>query len=214
MLKLLFLLIFPILTVSSGIAQERKMQLWNYNSVSVQVWNKTSIEIVEKIHYSTEDANVNVKFGDVWLKHNPGKWFKYGAGFRMSYVRTVSGWSEERRPMLLGEFVQNYHNIKFDFSNRFEYRWFEQAQNMFRYRQKLDIDFPSVTPLKIKFFTSEEAFIKANSENLHLARFYAGINALNREHFHLKIYYSLEKSKTPEQWNTSDIMGVNMNLML
>lgn len=205
-----FIFIF-IITYSQ---EERKTQLWNYNSVSVQVGDKTSIEVVDKIHYSTEESNINLKFGDLWLKHKINNWFEYGGGIRVVRAKNKLGWVKENRPMVIATFYKQYKKIDFTFSSRFAYRFIENEDNFFSHRQKFDIDFPAVSRLKLRFFTAEESFLNMNDGSTNLARFYAGINTVKREHFQIKVYYSLEKNKDLHAWNTVDILGVNMNIWL
>ena len=190
------------------------MQLWNYNKVSISISGRTFFEVAEKIHYTPRTNTIDLKFGDIWLSHECNNWFGYAGGFRLSYSRKIYGWQEERRPMVLAEVSPNIKNFNFNFSGRFEYRWFEEEQNHFRFRQKLDVDFPPVTKWNLNLFAAEESFLKFNSEKIHLARVYAGINTLNKAHFKMKIYYSLEKSKSLHLWNTADIIGMNMNINL
>ncbi|QGY46925.1 DUF2490 domain-containing protein [Maribellus comscasis] len=212
--KYFFVFIAVFLSVSSFSQEERKTQLWNYNKVSVYLSPKTSLEVVEKIHYTTQTNSVDVKFGDLWLTRKCNNWFEYAGGFRMNYVRKNNSWLEERRTMLLTELSKDIKKFDFSLSGRFEYRWFKEANEHFRFRQKLNINFPPVSKWGLNFFTSEESFIKMNSEKTHLARVYAGINTINKGHFEMKIYYSLEKIKSFDYWNTTDIIGMNMNIRL
>lgn len=214
MKKHLTVFIALFFSVYSFSQEDRKIQLWNYNKVSVPVGDKTSFEVVEKVHYTPRTSSIDLKFGDVWMSHECNDWFEYAGGFRLSHVRKNNQWLEERRPMFLSEVSKNLNNFDFSLSGRFEYRWFKEASDHFRFRQKINIDFPPILKSGLSFYTSEEAFIKLNREKTHLARIYAGLNTLNKKHFDLKIYYSLEKMKSFNYWNTTDIIGMNMNIRL
>jgi hypothetical protein len=212
--KRFLVLIGVLISISSFSQKERKTQLWDYNKISVPLGEKTSFGVVEKIHFTPKTSSVDLKFGDLWMTHQCNNWFEYAGGFRLSYARKNGEWLEERRPMLLTEVSKDIKNFDFSLSGRFEYRWFKEAGNHFRFRQKLNIDFPPILKNGLSFFTSEEAFIKMNSEKTHLARVYAGINTFDKKHFEMKIYYSLEKMKSFNTWDTTDIIGMNMSISL
>ncbi|MBN1985253.1 MAG: DUF2490 domain-containing protein [Prolixibacteraceae bacterium] len=212
--KYFFIMMGIILSFSSFSQEERRVQLWNYNKISVPLGEKTALEMAEKIHYTPKTSSVDVKFGDVWMTHQCNDWLGCAGGFRLGYAKNNNEWLEERRTMFLTELSKEIKNFELGLSGRFEYRWFKTADEHFRFRQKLNIDFPPLANWGLRFFTTEESFIKMNREKTHLARVYAGINVINIKHFEIKMYYSLEKYKLLNQWNTSDIVGINMDISL
>lgn len=200
--------------VSASFAQnERRFQVWNKNEVIIQPWKNISIDIAEKIHYSPEQNAADVKYAELFISHEPMKWFEYGAGFRASKGNLYPGWIQENRLMLLANFSKSYNQFVFKFSNRIEYRVFDNGLSHFRYRQDFKIDFPALTTWGMQFYTSEEAFFKLNGIGLHLARFYGGLSVIQIKHFNLKMYYALEKYKLIETWNTTDIVGLNLSFI-
>jgi hypothetical protein len=58
----------------------------------------------------------------------------------------------------------------------------------------------------MRFYTSEESFIKMNETGFHLIRFYEGLSVLQREHFKLKLYYAFEKYKSTENWGVQILL--------
>jgi len=211
MARLLVWILFflPFLTVS---AQERAFQLWNQNAIAVNISEKTALGVSEKIHYTPKNNSIDLKFADITLDHKITDWFELGTGGRLLWIRKEFGWLEEKRPMLYGDISFGMGNFDWDFSNRIEYRFLNKAEDHFRHRQKTELNFPEIKKLNgIRFFTSIESFFKFHPDKLHLARFYTGLNALQRKHFSLKLYYVLEKNKRTNQWDTIDILGFNMN---
>ncbi|HKJ79070.1 MAG TPA: DUF2490 domain-containing protein, partial [Prolixibacteraceae bacterium] len=121
------------------------------------------------------------------------------------------GWLTENRAMLVGNLFHDSDQIEWSFSNRFEYRIFDQETNHFRHKQKFTVQFPVLTPGNFRFFVAEETFEKFTSDNLHIARIYAGFQAFELEHLQMKLYYILEKYKAAKTWNTRDILGLNLS---
>ena len=209
---ILLILSFTFLVVKAQ--QERKFLIWNYNSISAGLTNKTSISASEKIHYTPSETGLDLKFGDLWIKHKICNWFEYSGGFRVLYSRNDDGWTEERRPMVMGTFSKKIKNFDVSLSHRMEYRIYEMLEDHFRYRQKVDIESPSLTPFGMQIFTAEETFTKFDNDRTHLARFYAGIQTIAKDHFSMKVYYVLEKNKKDSIWNTADVLGMNLSFRL
>jgi hypothetical protein len=204
---ILFLLSFFIAS-----SQERLFQLWNQNALDVKILNNTTLGVSEKIHYTPKTNNIDLKYADITLEHKLTGWFEIGGGGRLLWIRKEYGWLEEKRPMLYGNLSVCTGNFEWLFSNRIEYRFLNKADDHFRHRQKLDLNFPEIRKAgNLQFYTSIETFYKFHPDKLHLARFYAGLKAIQKEHFGLKLYYVLEKNKTNSLWSTADILGVNMN---
>jgi len=193
---------------------ERKFQVWNYNNVSVDISDKSSISSSEKIQYTPFENGLDSKFVDLWFKHETSNWFEYAGGFRVLYSKGENGWIVEQRPMIMGTFSKELKRFAIRFSNRLEYRKYEFFKNHFRYKQRLDFLSPILTSFGMQFFASEETFTKLNSERTHLARLYAGVSTINKEHFAMKLYYVFEKNKKSSVWNTTDILGMNMSFRL
>jgi hypothetical protein len=209
---ILLILSFSFFAVNAQ--QERKFLIWNYNSISVDITNKTSILASEKVHYTPFESGLDLKFGDLWVKHKTCNWFEYSGGFRVLYSRNDIGWIEERRPMVMGTFSKKIRNFGVSFSQRLEYRFYELIEDHFRYRQKIDIESPSLTSFGLQFFAAEETYTKFNNDRTHLARLYAGIQTIDKEHFAMKVYYVLEKNKKDFIWNTADVLSMNLSFSL
>lgn len=213
MKHIIFIVIYCNFVLTSWAGSERRLQIWNKSEVIIQPWKNISIDGALKVHYSPEKSAADVKYGELFLSHNPVKWFEYGAGFRVAKTNLYPGWLQENRTMLLANFRENYRDFSFKYSNRFEYRSFEYNLHHFRYKQDFKIEFPSLTNWGMRFYLDEETFYKLNGIGFHLARFYGGLSVVQKEHFNCKIYYALEKSKLIENWLTTDIIGLNLSLL-
>ncbi len=192
---------------------ERRFQIWNKNDVIINVWEKFDISFSEKTHYSTNNNNLDLIFGDLFLFHKPLNWLDYGAGYRIAYANILKNSVQENRAMVIVNFKKNYNKFNFKFSNRFEHRAFKVDFDHFRFKQQFTVMFPPLTPWGMQFYTSEETFTKLNGDGTHLARFYGGISGFQNDNFQLKLYYAMEKYKFIENWNTTDILGLNLSFM-
>ena len=209
----LYVIVVLIFTGINSFAQDdRSFELWNKNQVEIEPWNKISITVSEKIHYSPKRTTLDLKYGEILVGHQVLNWMEYGIGFRLSYTNLQVGeWLPENRPMLFVNMGKDIGKFEFDFYNRFEYRTYKELNNYFRYRQSLRMKFPAITDWGLQFYVQNESFIKLNGEGIHLARFYAGFTAFEKEHLELKIYYALQKQEVQNHWLTADILGLNLS---
>jgi len=214
MKKILYTIAFLSLVLNSFAQTERRFQIWNKNEATIQLGQKTSIEIANKIHYSPERNSADLKFAELSFFRELKEWFNYGAGIRISKINTYPGWLQESRPMIYADFIKSYQKFNFIYFNRFEYRIFENGSEYFRYRQSFLIEFPKLVNWGIQFYTSEESFFNFQTSKIHLFRLYGGLLVVKTDHFELKTYYSLEKFKPAELWQTTDIAGLNMSFVL
>lgn len=198
-----------------GTAQERVMEIWNKNELSVKPVEKLQLKVNEKIHYSATRGNIQLKYAEVMLGHHLLKWMEYGGAYRITSSWIISDvWETENRAMVFVDFSEPIHKFKLSFANRFEYRSFKHLENHFRYRQSLKLDFPSLSPWGMRFYVSEESFYKFNNDGTHLARLYAGLTVLEKQHFNFSTYYALQKAKLADKWFTGDVLGLNFNFSI
>ncbi len=196
-------------------AQERELVLWNKNEVSVSPWEKVSLEVAEKIHYSTERNSADLKYAEIFFEYEVKNWLELSLGFRNSKLNLQNGdWLNENRPMVVLNLSKEINKFELSFSNRLEYKCFKYITDYFRYRQALTFDFPTLTDWGMQFYVAEESFIKMNGGGTHLARLYTGLKAIDQKHFDMKLYYSLQKTKVLSQWLTADIVGINLSFCI
>lgn len=209
-----FLTIFLIFFFLNVDGQERIFQIWNQNNFDVYLSPGTSIGISEKIHYRPKNNSIDVKFADITLDHKFSNWLKIGGGGRLVWISREYGWLREKRPMFYADFSSGLGKFEIDFSNRIEYRFLDRAEDHWRLKQKLNLDFPRIPQTALQFYTAFESFYKFNSGRFHILRGYAGLNTIQKEHFDLKIYYVFEKNRNAVNWTSIDILGINMSVRL
>ncbi|MCY1722246.1 DUF2490 domain-containing protein [Prolixibacteraceae bacterium Z1-6] len=193
-------------------AQERELTLWSKNEVSVSPWEEVSLSVAQKIHYTPERNSVDLKYSEVFIAHELKHWVEYSFGFRHSKLNIKNGnWLDENRPMFNINLIKNIEKFQFSFSNRLEYRLFKESNDYFRHRQSLKFNFPNITEWGMQFYVSEESFLKLNGAGTHLARVYTGLKAVDKAHFDINLYYSLQKAKFLNEWLTSDVVGLNLS---
>jgi hypothetical protein len=207
--------LFFIFSLFQLAAQESKdLQLWNTNAVAVHLVKGVNLEVAEKIHYSTVNRSLNLKHGELWLKHELTGWFEYGAGFRLISRKQDIFWKEEQRLMVLMNISNALGKIGMSLSNRLEHRWIEDSGNHFRYREMLSIISPPIPFLNTSVYVSEEAFYRMDLNQFHLLRFYGGIETLMWKQSELKFFYAIENNRQKDYWKQGNVLGMNLKFKL
>lgn len=210
----LLTIIFLIMVFGAG-AQEREMEIWNLNQVSVKPVENISLKVSEKMHYSTLNSEMPLKYAELKVGYSPKQWMQYGAAYRLTSLLTAENVKEnENRAMLFFDIEEPIDKFTITFSNRIEYRDFNHLPDHFRHRQSFKVDLPSLTSWGMRFYVSEESFFKFNEDKTHLARVYAGITVLDKKHLNISTYYAFQKTKLQQIWYSSDVVGLNLNFMI
>ena len=183
--------------------------------MNIGLSSRLTLKIAEKIHFIPEYEKFEVLFGEVFISDHPVNWMEYGAGFRVTKLQPVKDtWTTENRLMLFADFSKTIEAFKLTFGNRFEYRNFRDLSDHFRYKQTFTCQFPKIAEWGMQFYVSEESFLRLDTGNLHLARFFGGLHALKTEHFQLSLYYGLQKAILRDDWYSSDIAGLNLQFTI
>nr|WP_319570367.1 hypothetical protein [uncultured Draconibacterium sp.] len=116
------MILFSLLSINC-LSQNRQFELWNKNQISIEPWEKISIDVSEKLHFSPQRLTITLRYADIFFGYQAFSWLEYGAGFRISSVKREAGdWLQENRPMVFANFGKDLGHYEFDFYNRFEYR--------------------------------------------------------------------------------------------
>ncbi len=212
----MFRLIYIILLLSAlQAAGQRHFEVWNKNQVDFDVSKKTRIKVAEKVYYVAQISSLRLMYTEVFVNRRIDNWLELGTGYRVTWYRnTANNWDAENRPMLSADLKHSIRNFKLTFYNRFEYRIFETPINHFRYRQAFKFQFPKLADWGMRFYTSEETFVKLNGEGNHLSRIYGGLNAFSNKLLKVNMYYAFEMLKAEQKWNNADIIGVDLKFSI
>lgn len=186
--------------------------LWNKNELCVKPWEKVSLLVADRMHYAPKNNTLSVALGQLAVKYDPKNWIAYGAAMRVSKLNLRNGnWLTENRPFVFMILNKDLKEFNLSFSNRIEYKAYNELENHFRHKQTLKLAFPALVDWGMRFYLSEESFYTMNGVGTHSARFQSGVTALEKDWFAMKVYYILEKTKASDTWLTGDILGLNLS---
>lgn len=213
-IPLTLLVTFSVLSVDAQ--ENRNFELWNQNSVSGKIGEKSAIVLSEKIHFNSANSEITLKFGEVSYRRSVEKWFSWSGGVRFTALRREYGWLNEQRPMVSLSFYPASEKLKLNFSSRFEYLMYKNQNSYFRNLEKIEVESHAFTSLGLSLFSMGEIFTRLNRDNFHIFRWYGGMNMFTHlKFFRMRAFYALQYLKNGNSvWVPTDVVGLNVNISI
>jgi len=203
-----------ILFANTGYGSDEVFRLWSSVSATTELnedWEFTFSEGLRftdnasRFYYSSSSLSLNYSgFGD---------WLDVGVGFRKIFMKkSRHSWRQEDRPYV--SFTLNGIYNRLDVSNRirFEYRDKEDAKDVWRFRNRFQIEFPvRWTQLQLRPYMSDEIFVNFDEEHFNRNRVYAGVVYEFPEHTECKFYYLFQSWKSGDKWRDMNAVGITLN---
>ena len=135
---------------------------WTYKSkysVSFPIIDKWDGSVTSESRYKNDMSDHYYSHLDVVLSYKCSNFLEVGCNYRYLTGKTKDGWKRENRPNINAKLKWNWADFVFSDNNRLEYRIIEDYEDMWRYKNKLKIEYPvEWTALKISPYVSEEIF--------------------------------------------------------
>jgi hypothetical protein len=159
----------------------------------------------EKLYYQHTD------FG---LVTHLAEWIDLGFNFRQASEKNGDDdWIWENRPHANLTFKWTLADLGVSDRSRLEFRDKYNAEDIWRYRNKLTVKFPwELTSLKLKPYVAEEIYINLNQSGINKNRLYSGFSVNPAKNLSANVYYLWEASKSDPGWNDIHVLGTQLQL--
>ena len=183
---------------------------WGYKSkysVSFPVTNRWEGSVISELRYKDDMSDHYYSHLDVALSYDYLDWLEIGTSYRYRSTATDSGWKRENRPSINAEFKWSWLDFEFSDNNKLEYRIREDNEDIFRYKNKLTIEYPvGWTKLKISPYVSEEIFLDFDVGRLNGLRLESGFSMQILENSELCIGYQFANDKKGDDWTETNYL--------
>ncbi|WP_423127534.1 DUF2490 domain-containing protein [Gaoshiqia sp. Z1-71] len=214
-MKKVLILVFLLSCLCVANAQdERELFLWNTTSVTTGIRPASVLCLSVRTQYQPSERRRDLSYLDLSWTNTLNSWLKLGLAYRSVQTPRESGDVYEYRPQAFGVLYNNKRKVQYSLANRMEYRLFNRGETHFRYYNNFFVYFPAIISKLPKPYAGEELFTKLNGVGLHLARLYGGLRVWECNSFDIDLYYIFQKSKTADQWNDADILGMNLKFKI
>ena len=154
---------------------------------------------ISDLYFHRSDFGVTYKFADC---------FYLGLNYWHSHKEKNGQWYQEKKPHINLTFKWEMGKFKLNDRNRFENRYQQGKDKVWRYRNRLTLTPPlKFTKYNIQPYLADEIFFDFEESELNRNRIYAGIKIKLLKNLSFDGYYLLESNKKFEEWSAYNVMG-------
>lgn len=205
-LKLFSLGLFLFLLSSSIYADAD----WGYKSrysVSFPVIDRWEGTVISELRYQDDMSDHYYSHLEVVLSYDFLEWLEIGTNYRYVSRVTDDEWKRENRPSIYAELKWDWADFEFSNNNKLDYRIRQDDEDIFRYKNKLKIEYPvEWTALKISPYVSEVIFYDFNVGQLNGYRLEAGFSMQLMKNSELYIAYQFGNDKKSGNWTDTNYL--------
>ena len=186
--------------------------IWNYNSLAGKLGKKTQLFFSEKLHFNIEETLIDYKQTDLVLYHDFTKNVTLGVSLRNANSYKNDSWISEITPQFYAVYKTKLKDIDVNFSNRFDYRNFDDGSKQTRYRNKLTLISPvSLAKFGLRPYIAEEMFVKLNGGGFYNYRLFGGMYLFNIRFLKINLFYCYNRFEQTEKWTYQNVGGIYLN---
>jgi hypothetical protein len=183
---------------------------WAYKSkysVSFSIIDRWEGSVISESRYKDDMSDHYYSHLDVAVSYAYLEWLEIGTSYRYISRSTDEGWKRENRPSINAELIWSWADFVLSDNNKLEYRIRENNEDIFRYKNKLKIEYPiEWTELKISPYASEEIFCDFDAGRLNGYRLEAGFSMQLLKNSELCIAYQLGSGKKSDNWTDTNYL--------
>jgi len=183
---------------------------WAYKSkysVSFPIFDKWEGSVISESRYKDDMSDHYYSHLDVALSYDFLDWLEIGTNYRYISRTTDDGWRRENRPSIYAELKWSWADFEISNNNKLEYRIREGNEDIFRYKNKLKIEYPvEWTELKISPYVSEVIFCDFDAGQLNGYRLEAGFSMQLLKNSELCVAYQFGNDKKSDDWTDTNYL--------
>ena len=209
-----FLVILLFGAGSFAYAKKADFQYWSSESIGWNISKKWKLSLSEE-HYFRNDAE------DFYYQHTEigatysglVKWMDVGLNFRHVRSKGNSGWKREEQPSFNAYLKFKLKDYSISDRNRFEYRFKQDAQDYWRYRNLLTIKLPlKWTRYEIQPMLSDEIFVDLDKKEFNENRLMPGFSFKINKNLNAEIVYMWRRVKSSDTWSANHAVWTRLKL--
>jgi len=203
-----------ILAKTAFAFDDNDTQYWNTESISWRFGEGWGAKIEEEFRFGDDAQNFYYQHSDFGFTCSGlADWFILGANYRQIFEKKKGIWKQENRPHINGTVKFKLQDMAISNRGRFEYRHREDADNLWRYRNKISVKLPmALTEFKLQPYIADEIFLDFDKEELDRNRVYIGFFITLSENIKGDLFYLWQTSKSNGTWTDYHIGGTKAKL--
>lgn len=198
--------------------EDEDIQYWNQIAFEMKPAERWLVHVHEEFRLYDDASHYDYQQTDAYFAYEVTSFFSAGGGFKYLYVRDdQSNWHSEFRPHINAWLTSHAGPFVITDRNRFEYRVRQAARDEWRYRNRLDIEFPPFyKPVNFRFYAADEIFITIDNGWFNGNRIYGGfrftlLELVDIDLFYLRYY--LKDQPGAKGWQTANVIGTYITFL-
>ncbi len=183
---------------------------WGYKSkysISFELIDKWECSVISETRFRDDMSDHYYSHLDVAFSYEYWDWLELGTSYRYITRSADDGWNRENRPSINAKLLWNWADFELSDNNKLEYRIRQDNEDIFRYKNKLTIEYPvEWTKLKISPYVSEEIFLDFDVGRLNGLRLESGFLMQILENSELCIGYQFANDKKGDDWTETNYL--------
>ena len=203
-----------LMTAAAHAFDDNDQQLWVELSADKSLGQAWHVLVRYEARYGDGISDFYLFNTEAGVMREMGPFLDLSFIYRQQYDEVDTTWREERRPCGVATLKWHILGIAFKDRNRLEMRWFEEANESWRYRNQLTITPPlTLTKWFIQPYVADEVFYDFEPGKLDRNRLTAGLRA-SVGFLTPTIYAMWQADCEAQDWQNTFVYGVGMGLWL
>ena len=116
-------------------------QVWLDQAASKDLSENSAVRVAQSFRYSCNEGRLATYYLEAGSTWNARPWLALGLGYRQQFDRRDDHWLEENRPFADATLRRKIRAVTISDRNRLEYRHREEQNSIYRYRNKLTLQY-------------------------------------------------------------------------
>ena len=189
---------------------------WVYKSkygVSFPIIDKWEGSVKSEFRYKDDMSNHYYSYVDVGLTYDWLDWLEVSGNYRYITYESDDVWLRENRPHINAKLKWKLAGFKFSDNNRLEYRSRESKENVWRYRNKIKVEYPlKWSKLEISPYVYEEIFYDFTADERSKNRVEAGLSMKFIKNSKLYVAYQFDSTRSDSGWTDTNCLTTYLKI--
>lgn len=195
------------------VGEDGDWQYWNTEEIEYKFADKWKAKLEQELRFGDGMGKLFYEHTQAGVAYDLEKWLNVGVFYRGIFENVKNKWLYEARPLGDVTVKQTWMGFDLEDRNRLEYRFLENREDMWRYRNRIMLKLPwKFTAWEFRPYTSNEFFIYFNEEGYAQNRMYGGIEFKPFKHVKAEIFYMWKASKKSTGWIDNNIFGTKIKI--
>ena len=207
-------IIVALISETCSAFDDGDFQYWNTTGFLFDLNKDWEFTFEEELRFQDEGSRLYYHHSELGFVYTGyADWVEFGLNYRQVTSRNSNDdWVMENRPHLNVTLMTKLAGLNLEDRSRFEFRDRNEKDDIWRYRNKLTVEFPKLTTLQLQPFIADEVFINFDREGYNNNRLYAGSSIMLTKTIEADIFYMWQSSRSDGGRKDINVLGFKLEI--